>query len=180
MILNSTPARNTDPLPWVYSGFGNEGRSAHHIVAPVCDYAPRPEYTQQRVHAANAILTEMRIEGVSADTVWEWLFQLARHWALWQSPRIGAFPLDYRDPSGAATQAESEETGEDAAYWTINSVLQSVLRENGVTIIEDQTCPDWWTHTGPERADNIVQDMIVHAVAVLNRWDDLFGYGADK
>lgn len=180
MILNSTPTRNTDPTPWAYSGFDTEGRSAHHIVAPQCEYAPRAEFAQHRMHPANAILTEMRLEGVSADTVWEWLFQLARHWALWASPRIGTFPLDYRDPSGAATRAESEETGEDHAYWAISDVVQSVLAENGATIIEDQTCPDGWTHTGPERADDIVQDMIVHAVAVLNRWDDLFGYGADK
>lgn len=54
----------------------------------------------------------------------EWLFQLARHWALWQSPAIGTFPLEYRDPSGPASRDEAEETGEDRAYWEISDILR--------------------------------------------------------
>jgi hypothetical protein len=83
----------------------------------------------------------------------EWLFQLARHWSEWQSPRIGTFPLDYRDPSGPLTKAESEESGEDRVYWEIEAVLDEV----------DDLAP----------GGNTQQDHIVHATAVLSRILDL-------
>lgn len=107
----------------------------------------------------NPILTEFRLECDYGDLFGssvEWLFQLARHWSEWQSPRIGTFPLDYRDLSGPATREYSEETGEDSVYWTIEAVLDDVcMHEPG-------------SRDGHDEAD-LVQDYIVHATAVLDR-----------
>lgn len=102
--------------------------------------------------ATNPILSEFRLEnGPRSDAyaTHEWLFQLARHWALWQSPRIGTFPLDYTDPSGPVDEQTSEETGEDTAYWTICAAIASL--------------PDSW-------ADRI----IAHATHVLMRLDSAY------
>ena len=100
----------------------------------------------------NGLLYEFRLSyDGSAFSTHEWLFQLARHWILWQSSRIGTFPLDYRDPSGPVTREDSEETGEDYDYWAIEDILNVVEREQG---------------------SDAVQDMIVHTTKVLARLDD--------
>lgn len=96
----------------------------------------------------NPILTEFRGDcdwGDLFGSATEWLFQLARHWSEWQSPRIGTFPYDFRDPSGPASRADSEAMGEDRVYWTLEAVLDEV------------------------EYSNLVQDYIVHATAVLHR-----------
>lgn len=81
-------------------------------------------------------------------TAGEYLFQLGRHWSEWQSPRIGTFPHDVRDYAGPCTREESEESGEDRAYWYIADALAG----------------DTHAYTA-----NRVQDYIVHAVAVIGR-----------
>jgi hypothetical protein len=97
----------------------------------------------------------------------EWLFQLARIWSEWQSPRIGTFPLDYRDPCGQVTREQSEESGEDRAYWEIDDAL---ARAAGIT----DEGPDRWDQ--PEASAQLlrgysdsIQDYIAHATAVLSR-----------
>lgn len=112
----------------------------------------------------NPILTEYRIENGngndgSAYETHEWLFQLARHWALWQSSRIGTFPLDYRDPSGPASREESEESGEDSVFWTIEDALVSLV-----------------TFDGSDGYGDLQQDAIVHATRVLSRLDDWYEF----
>ncbi len=85
----------------------------------------------------------------------EYLYALAHHWAEWQSPRIGTFPLDVQSYAGPATREESEESGEDRAYWYI-----------------------WDALTGQGDGDR-VQDYIVHATAVIGRLYSMSG-GDDK
>lgn len=99
----------------------------------------------------NHLLYEFRLNYTSdryAETS-EWLFQLARHWALWQSPAIGTFPLDYRDPSGEVSRDISEETGEDSTFWAIEDVLTAVRLAS----------------TDP----HAIERQIVHATRVLTR-----------
>lgn len=107
-----------------------------------------------RKHAAagriNPILDWFRDETYQGDPdlyyrASEWLFQLGRHWAEWQSPRIGTFPHGMRDYAGPCTREESEGSGEDSAYWYIADAL-----------------------AGQDDGDR-VQDMIVHATAVIGR-----------
>lgn len=76
----------------------------------------------------------------------EYLFQLGRHWAEWQSARIGTFPHDMRDTFGPCTREESEESGEDRAYWYIADALNA-----------------------HDDDGDRVQDYIAHATAVIGR-----------
>lgn len=105
----------------------------------------------------------------------EALFQLARHWSLWQSPRIGTFPLDYRDLSGPVPRSWSDDSGEDSLYYDIDDQIRGYL-ERRHCVIEWDRHRDWTWY--PHRFDTIgepscdVQDMIVHAVTVLNRLDE--------
>ena len=141
------------------------------LVADMIDlvFDPRPEYIDVRAHGHNALLDTFREDfksDPSAHTTNEWLFQLARHWAAWQSVRIGTFPLDYRDPSGPASRAASMATGDDFVYYVIDDIL---ARMAGV---DSETSDARWElprHTGSEDA---IQDAIQHCVAVLSRLDD--------
>jgi hypothetical protein len=97
----------------------------------------------------------------------EWLFQLARIWSEWQSPRIGTFPLEYQDHFGPVTREQSIETGEDYAYWSIDDALAEMA---GIVDIG----ADRWDQ--PEVStqlvmgySDLIQDAIVHATAVLSR-----------
>lgn len=65
----------------------------------------------------------------------EWLFQLSRHWAAWQHAEMGTPYLDYRDPSGPLSQAESMVTGEDHVYWTIDEIIGFIMRDQGPTAV---------------------------------------------
>lgn len=87
----------------------------------------------------------------------EFLFQLARHWSEWQSPRMGTFPVDYTDPSGPVSRTHSEETGEDHVYWYIADLIETMSAHE----------PD----SSPEsRAEShLIEDIIVHTTAVLAR-----------
>lgn len=108
-----------------------------------------------RKHAAagriNPILDYFRDDTYQGDPdlyhhASEWLFQLSRHWAEWQSPRIGTFPHYVQSYTGPATREDAEASGEDRAYWYIMDALDA-------------------------HADNgdRVQDLIVHATAVIGR-----------
>lgn len=102
----------------------------------------------------------------------EALFQLARHWALWQSARIGTFPLNYRDPSGPVSRGFAEETGEDQLYWDLDEQIRTYLIQRGATITEEGN--DNWTWEGGEGDLGVtIQDMLAHAVAVLDRLENL-------
>lgn len=75
----------------------------------------------------------------------EWLFQLTRHWWLWQHAEMGTPYLDVHDPSGPVPQEWSDESGEDSTYWAIDEILDGL----------------------PTDHDRIA--TILHAYAVLNR-----------
>lgn len=99
----------------------------------------------------NPILDYFRDDTYQGDPdlhyhAFEYLFQLGRHWALWQSPRIGTFPRDMRDYAGPCTREESEESGEDRAYWYIADALGQTQHDG------DRT-----------------QDYLAHATAVIGR-----------
>lgn len=133
---------------------------------------PEHEFTMQDIEGINAeheregrvnpILDLLRDEwdayGAHAIAV-EYLFQLARHWAAWQSPRISTFPLDYRDPSGPASREDSEESGEDRVYWEIDDALTEADR-----VLQFHGHGD-----RPGAVGDRIQDYIVHATAVLDR-----------
>lgn len=80
----------------------------------------------------------------------ETLIQLARIWADWQSPSMGTFPMDYRDPSGPVDLEVSKETGEDELYW----IMQAEL---------------FYLAGSAHLHDAYIQAMIQHAVAVMAR-----------
>jgi len=149
---------STDPEKWVEPDGTRHGGFAGWSAS----WEPRPEYSPETAHEPNPILLAFRetYDGSAYDTH-EWLFQLARHWALWQSPRIGTFPLDYRDPYGPVERERSEESGEDSVYWEIEDLMYGVSGTQAENADADDVL----------RRGNLAQDMIVHAVAVLSRLD---------
>lgn len=96
----------------------------------------------------------------------EWLFQMARLWTEHQSPDTGTFPIDYRDPSGPATYIQSQETGEDSAYW---EAVGAILTEQGLpaTPAQFEAWADGLVALGynPHRA----MRHIMQATAILDR-----------
>lgn len=101
-------------------------------------------------HGDNPILDLLRDETpIEHDTTVEWLFQLARHWSLWQSPRIGTFPLDYRDPSGPVDREMSMESGEDQVFHLIDDALRVDSEDTESSYRQD------------------ADDLIAHATRVL-------------
>lgn len=102
-------------------------------------------------HGDNPILDLFRDAKLSHDTLIEWLLQLARHWRLWQSPRIGTFPMAYRDPLGPVSRPLSAETGEDAVYHLIDDALRLDMEDTESAYRDD------------------ADDLIVHATRVLIR-----------
>jgi hypothetical protein len=118
----------------------------------------------------NHLLYEFRLNYWSdpAAQTGEWLFQLGRHWTLWQDARIGTFPLIFGDPSGPASKADAEETGEDSTYWSIDEIIQECITSWGGEITETDTGWDWYA-SDHKRVSTYVQDTIVHAVRVIDR-----------
>lgn len=133
---------------------------------------PNPDLTMQDIDGINAkhdalgrinpILDLFRDDAYHGDPdlglkAAEYLFQLARIWSEWHSARIGTFPLEYRDYAGPAPRDYAEQSGEDRAYWEITDQLSELnvrLRQSGV---------------GTNAAIDRIQDVIVHATAVLDR-----------
>jgi len=102
----------------------------------------------------NPILDLLRdVAPLSYDTVSEWLFQLARHWSLWESPRIGTFPVYVYDPSGPVDRELAAESGEDLVFHEIDDALR-VDPEDTESAYRDDA-----------------DDLIVHATRVLMRFD---------
>jgi hypothetical protein len=198
-MFTSTDPRNrhTDPLPWLDTITGRRfpylfgiggARDSLRLRVGIHEseveglgddfrrmrYAPRAECVPVTSNPVNPILALFRGDD-SRDNAYgthEWLFQLARHWALWQSPAIGTFPLDYRDPSGPCDRAYSEETGEDAAYWAIDDAIRAHITEIGGIVGDGD--PWEWATDDFDTADKIganVPQMIAHATAVLARLD---------
>jgi hypothetical protein len=143
-------ARTRTPMQWSEDGT--------HLESGIIDQLNtlRSEIVNRRDDErglTNPILDAFRDDATSGDMyfyVSEWLFQLARHWSEWQSPRSGTFPLEYRDPAGPVTRQEADDSGEDLAYWDIEAALDDV-------------------DPGNERHGDLQQDLIVHATAVLTR-----------
>lgn len=195
-IFNSgkQPERVIDPEPWVCAGIRTSDRcpvtsAGHHPM-----WLPRLEYGRPFYDETNPILAWFREEHASepnAYTTHEWLFQLGRHWAEWQDARMGSFPVEMHDPSGPVSRSESEEGGEDRVYWEIDECIRKVLAENGADITFAKWLPgereqfreedalkidDDWTWEAPDsdrpNLGNHIQDLIIHAVAVIDRLDD--------
>lgn len=146
------------------------------------------------VNENNPILAwfrEAHTDEPNAYTTHEWLFQLGRHWSQWHDARMGTFPLDMSDPSGPVSHSESEQDGEDRVYWELDDCIRKTLTENGA----DVTYPTWlpgereqfpedealkleddWTWEAPDsdrpNLGNHIQDIIIHAVRVIDRLDD--------
>lgn len=60
----------------------------------------------------------------------EWLFQLTRHWWLWQHPHMGTPYCPVGDPNGPVPREWSEESGEDSVYYTIADILDALPTDN--------------------------------------------------
>lgn len=155
---------------------------------------PRPWENVPLSNEANPILAWFREEHASepnAYTTHEWLFQLGRHWAEWQDARMGTFPIQMTDPSGPVSRSESEDGGEDSIYWTLDECIRVTLQQNGADITFSQWLPgereqfseeqalkieDDWTWEAPDsdrpNLGDFIQDIIVHAVKVIDRLDD--------
>lgn len=117
----------------------------------------------------NHLLYEFRLNYQSdkwATTV-EWLFQLGRHWNLWQDEEMGSFPISRRDLFGPVDRATSEATGEDSDYYTIDDILRSLLEQRGAKTWTDSE--DGWSHMAHPADERYIQDLIVHTVKVLER-----------
>lgn len=109
----------------------------------------------------NVILNHFRenVHSASEFDTHEYLFQLARHWSLWQDMSMGTFPLDYSDPSGPAGRDFAEETGEDFLYWELMDELNVLASKV----------------TGAQ-----VQETISFAVKILDRLDEVYSVTPGK
>lgn len=72
-------------------------------------------------------IVEVALESFDGDR-WSWsfenLFQMCR---LWSEYRDDAPPIDWRDSMpGHVSRSESEETGEDYAYWEAVDALETI------------------------------------------------------
>lgn len=56
----------------------------------------------------------------------EWLFQLTRHWWLWQHDAMGTPYLDVHDPGGPVPKEWSDESGEDSVFYTIEQIIDDL------------------------------------------------------
>ena len=162
MAQFASKTRNTDPQPWMNNTTGE--RSARPPRVAECHYVPRAEFAANTTQV-NPILEAFRDEWPSepnAYTTHEWLYQLARHWAEWQGPRIGTFPIPGTYIAGeVATREESEESGEDRVYWEIQDALERFRKAQPSNTADDIT-----------PTARLIQDAIVHATAVLDRLDN--------
>lgn len=184
MFASTNPRRrHSDPTPYVSSTGARLAPGQWYLMlmseaGGAGTFAPRPEFVPATSNPANVILDRVReyvdTSEMSAYDTHEWLIQLARHWALWQSPLIGTFPLDYSDPSGPVDRATSEDTGEDDTYYAIDDVIREYLESKGVSIHEGESQPGGWSpayRIGTLGAGDDVALMIAHATAVLARLD---------
>lgn len=127
----------------------------------------------------NTILDTFRDADYGHDAVFEWLFCLGYVWTEWQSPRLGAFPVENWSPGaddGPTTFAESERSGEDRGYWGIQGALRDyVARLDGITVTDyDDGTWGYNIDSGDLTMRRVqineeIQDRIAHATAVLTR-----------
>lgn len=165
MIFASTSLKNDDPTPYVLVQdprrrfTRQDAMSMGYAEDPVVVYDPRPQFLQVRAHRANPILERFREHTSGTDLFAhssEFLFQLARHWERWQSPRIGTFPLEYTDPSGPGPLDEALENGEDMVFYDIEDIISELCEhEPGTAKAREES--------------DLVQDILVHATRVLDR-----------
>lgn len=133
----SDARRKGDPMPYIINGERADVSAIPARAGYTIQRADRPGTRWgARFAPVNPILDAFRDDWGSEPNAYsthEWLFQLARHWALWQSERMGTFPLDYRDPWGPVSREESEESGEDSVYWDISDAIDGAIAAEGGT-----------------------------------------------